>query len=265
MDLRAEIVTGTAAIGYSSEPGPFANPAPRHRSCPSPGGPRAYASETAVDSQGTVPPVLPSDDEAWLRIRRVAIERARHLTRGSQGIGDPEDLAHEALLRLLAAYRTGRRIDRPEAWLDGTLRHLILDRLRGQPHAGWSRSSVSDSNPANQQSGDDAWSDPQQAAMLRELWASAPRSFASMPAPHDHVAALRFLHGWERRRIVRFLLDWRPIGKEEAKRLIARTDALVRGMGDDRIPRVGTAGTRRRRKNPWLATQPPPLRDMSGC
>lgn len=191
---------------------------------------------------------------SWRLVVAEAARSASILTRRQDPRVPPvEDLVQEALLRLLAALRQGVRVTSPVAWLHGTMRHMIADAMRSDqsaPAIPLSLEQVVEQGLNPPLAGTS--SDPERAAVLSDLEAVAPALLDHLPPPYRQIARLQYLEGASRREITTWLQAWRPVGADHARRLIRRTHALLRALGDGQDPDVGASA----KKNVW--SMPPP-------
>ena len=203
------------------------------------------------------------EPEAWGRIREHALRSAaRHGSRYGWDGHIVEDVAQEALLRLWTAVRAGDRIRAPLAWVERVVRYIALDAARGRRRALGPAPGLRLDERSIEEIGCDSTRDPDTAVVLSDLWASAPTLFARLPPPCREIATLQYERGWSRKDIVSWLLDWRDVGEEEARRMIKRSHALLRCLGRSREPDSLWPTGWNREKNRWLTTPPPGLRDV---
>ena len=171
-----------------------------------------------------------------------------------------QDLAQEALTRYLGQVSANRTVHRPMAWLYAVMRRLCIDSLRGRPNAVSSRPEleVLDRAALALRKDPDA-QDPASSALAWDLFLWAKMCVELFPPPCKQIAQLQCLYGYSRVEITTWLQTWRPVGDEEARRLLRRTHAMLRALGRGQHPRSvwphGVSATR----NVWMSTPPPPL------
>lgn len=199
--------------------------------------------------------------KTWGRIREHALRSAaRYGSRYHRWDGNArEDVAQEALLRLWIAVRAGNRIKAPRAWVERVVRYIALDAARGRRRAPGPAPGLRQDERSIEEIGCVSARDPDTAVVLSDLWTSAPTLFARLPPPCREIVTLQYLRGWSRREIVSWLLDWRDVGEDEARRMIKRSHALLRCLGRSRDPVSLWPTGWNRKKNRWLTTPPPPL------
>lgn len=199
-----------------------------------------------------------NQDDVWQELWAQTFHTASRLVEklGSGG-WDPEDLAQETLFLYLRALRAGHQVGNTRSSVEGTLRHLIADGLRGR---------LDDVGPTRMQPLDDgsldlpslaSGLDPEMNAVLKELWTQAPALMSRLPPPFLQIAKLQYLRGWSRRDISTWLRAWRPVGEQEVRRLLSRSHALLSALGRGRpASQLWDEGVAFSRKNPWLTTPP---------
>lgn len=197
----------------------------------------------------------------WHWISHVAVTLAARLSwRG--GVRDAlavDDLAQEALARLWEAVRAGERVEFAEAWLRGTMIHLLVDRARG---ATGGLHHLDDEAPLFASA--DRFADPVECATMHEMSERASAFLERLPLPDRQIAILQYVHGWPRREVAAWLRGWRPVGQEETRRLFRRCHAMLAAIGRGENPRCRWASCWTKGKNPWLTTPPPAVHPTGG-
>lgn len=144
----------------------------------------------------------------------------------------------------------------PGAWLGAAIRHRSADMARRAPLDRPSLEAAPEgpAEPLDESRG----ADPASAAALTDLWEQAPALLAALPPPFRQIAVLQFLEGWTRKEIARWLRRWRPIGWEEARRLITEGHRQIRSLGGPSQGPCGRLAGLDPKENPWRTTPPPP-------
>ncbi len=196
----------------------------------------------------------------WPTVRRLAEHRAvRVARRNGWDCHLAEDVAQEALVRLWSALRAHERILDQHAWIDRVVVNISSDAARRRPSAGVPLPGLSRPNERLDSVAAGSSADPEALSALRDLWDHAPALLNRLPPPCHEIATLQYLLGWTTAEITRWLGTWRPIGRDEAHRLILRAHAMLRALGRSQDPdRLWPTG-RSPKKNAWLTTHPPPF------
>ncbi|MCI0657754.1 MAG: sigma-70 family RNA polymerase sigma factor [Acidobacteria bacterium] len=193
----------------------------------------------------------------WGRIRTLALwtasrfERDRHLA---------EDVAQDAAVRLWLAVRAGVPVRRHEDWIRGTVRNLCLDEAAKDELLTASRA-----RPCNLDLVEGAsWADPENRAILTDLWSAAPVLLRGLPPPCAEIATLQIILEWTREEIIDWMRAWRPVGREECRRQLKRTHRMLRGLARGELPPLAFRSAVVGLKNRWATTPPPPFRRLRG-
>jgi RNA polymerase sigma factor (sigma-70 family) len=172
-----------------------------------------------------------------------------------------EDVAQEAVLRLWVAIDDGKRVESPEAWIKGAIRRIYSNRMRGA-RGELRRLLARSSDTFLERVAASLWADPERQATLCELSARLPALLWRLPPPCRQIALLQHAQGSSRAEVIAFLRGWRPVGTDEARRLIKLTHAMLRALGRDEDPSALWPQTSGRKKSPWLTTPPPQIRPL---
>lgn len=257
--MRQSPARTSRARAQGSRPGAAPNPPfpePGAGGILGPAGPGEGPPPPGRRSMGTQGKTRHPAAQSWqgwaAEARRGAVRLARRM-----GLSDPEDLAQEALARCLAAIRGGTVIERPGAWIEGSLKRLALEEHRRRLQPGPSGRRVED--PLEVAGISSPRPGPMEEASLREVPLLATRWLGSLPPPFREIAALQYLADRTRREVSAWLRAWRPVGEEEVRRLLTQTHAMLRalGTGENLTLRWRSAFTPKR--NRWLTTPPPPV------
>lgn len=182
--------------------------------------------------------------------RRVAAEVVHRL---SESWVAPEDVASGVLVRWFETLRRGDRPRNVEAFMRFCARCELIDQLRERGRSGvmatW------------QESEDSRVGNPETHACIREIEAALEALIASRAQPYREILHLRLQRGWSISEVAAWLQAWRPIGRDEATRLIklSRCIPVFDRYGD--LAAWSTAAPRRvdGKKNRWSSTPRPPF------
>ena len=190
----------------------------------------------------------------WAALSTRTHRRARILARNLRGPLSSDDLAQEALLRLIRARRRGSDVRSPEVWLDRVMRRVAGQARRRERERMLVMRIGIESRDQDREA--ETAAGPETGVILKDLMDHFRRRLAELPPPCREIAELRYIEGWRRDQVIAWLRIWRPIGREEARRQLKRTLRAIRALGNDAAePRlVRGAG----RKNAWSATPAPP-------
>lgn len=193
----------------------------------------------------------------WGELSAYALQSASRLQRRLGKALRADELAQEAVFRLWLASQSDRQIPRPFAWIEGVLRHLVMDEFRAHNRLITSQDLTLFEDEALELPSEAIWSDPERRAVLEDLWSQAPALLERLPPPCRQIATLQNLRGWSRRQVSTWLVSWRPVGEEEVRRLFVRTHRMLRALGSgEDLSEVWKSGGNPK-KNPWLTTPPP--------
>lgn len=199
--------------------------------------------------------------EEWASLSEEAEFACKALARRRGLDGDTAaDLAHAAVAAYVERVQRGEPTRRPLAWILGLVRHEVADFFRGRK-VTWGTGRRDGASCGDLTQKPDARAvEPATELEAREVSATAKGILQSLPPPYLHIARLQYLAGWTRDQVANWLSSWRPVGKNTCRRLILRTHAMLRRLGDDpRRPAHFLWPARfDPRRNPWICTPPPP-------
>jgi len=174
------------------------------------------------------------------------------------------DLAQEGLLRMLISTSRGTTVRAPRAWLRLVIRNLLADAARGRSGSPLPPLSERPGSLEQEPPADSREPSPVAAAVRNEMVALALARIEELPAPYRQSGQLQHIARWSRREIVAWLQSWRPVTEETCRRILRLTHAMLRSAGEGTDLRLRWPGRFDPRKNPWVATPPPPFRRPEG-
>lgn len=115
----------------------------------------------------------------------------------------------------------------PKAWLGTVLTRLAIDAARREARVRRGIDAL-ESHPrmAGEPAGE-GQPDPLACAIADEIHARLTRMLEGFPAPDRQIAVMEAV-GFSRREISDWLMQWRPVGRHEVRRLIVRTHRRLR-------------------------------------
>ena len=160
----------------------------------------------------------------WSEIRERLYRHARRSCSSLQD-SDVDDIVQLALLRYFRLVEGGGTVEHLVAWLRKALTYELADHFRK------SATTVPLSGPDSQITlACDFRDSPEHQAIRRDLQRAAIQWIEHLPAPFRQIARLQIIHGRSRREVAQWLMLWRPIGEEEARRLMKRTHSCLRRL-----------------------------------
>ena len=202
------------------------------------------------------------EEGEWAALDRWADVVARRLaTRSGFDEHVARDVKQAALLALCEESRQAQslRIRSTKAWVRCVMKRGFHDIHRGRPGAcGPARCpQVGDLDDLPSPGRDG----PEARATRRDLMQEAERLLGSLPPPHREIACRRFREDWSRREVIAWLRLWRPVGEECARKLLRQTNRMLWALGHGVDVRGRWPGRFSPKRNRFLRTPLPPLRD----
>ncbi len=197
--------------------------------------------------------------DAWFRDRYPVLERACAAWLGNPDWG--ERIARRTTVEAFRACRQGFAPAHERSWLARVallqyftmLREDRRDGVPGDARGTPIQALAQDALPQSQAA------DPSEAAAESEAVALARTFVDLLPPPQRQIARLRYLEGAPTRAIRQWLRIWRPVGDDEARRMVKRTYAMLRALGEGKNLREQWPLAFHAGRNRWLTTPPPPF------
>ena len=190
-------------------------------------------------------------DRTWAEVARRLVSKLR--ARG-EAVHDAEDLAQEAITRVLARRALGHEIRSPEAYMWRTAKNLRLDSLRARQRLL--------QHVAHHSVASDPVAGRDDAAVYvegRDLHEVLPSLVSRMPPPYGHIAALQAPPHWTRRQIHEWLRGYRPVSDSCFSGLMVRTHTMLRLIASGGDAQAMWPGRYQANKNPWILAPLPPM------
>ena len=203
------------------------------------------------------------DGSAWEDLAVVAVATARpSCRRHGISLDVAEDLAQEAMLRMLVAADRGISVAHLRAWCWRCFTSMAGDAARGHGPLGSGRERTAGVDfDQNEQ---ERLASPEEEAAKREMAEIAAALVDRLlPPPYREIARLQNLDGWSRAEITAWLSRWRAVGHEAGRKLLRDIHEMLRWLGEGKRPRDRWPDRYEPTKNPWFGAPPPTRRSPS--